>query len=463
MHLIKHRFVLGLGVGVLAWPMLAGAKDSPVHPVEKIVSDRSGIEVRWEQDAAAREEALAQVQAILKKPLTVKSAVQIALLNNRELLGTFEDVGVSAADLREAGMWKNPSIDLSIRFPDRGGVVADNEESAAFDLLDLLMLPLRKRVAADRLAAIQLRVADEALRLVAEVKAAVYALQGDEAMLGQRKTIVEINAAALGLAQRQREAGNITDLALAQQQAVYDAARLDAAAVENQQREHREKLNRLLSLWGGDIAWKLAGGLPPLPESEVPLRGLESLAVGQRLDLAAAHAELTGVVRALGLTKSYRYIGALEFGVDSEREPDRTRITGPTLRLEVPLFNQGQARIAKGEAELRQAERKVEALAIGIRSDVRASHDKLAALRETVRFYQDEVLPTRQAITAAMLLRYNGMLVGNYELFTTRAEQIEAEQKSSEALRDYWLARTELERAVGGNLHPHPPTPTAAK
>ena len=184
----------------------------------------------------------------------------------------------------------------------------------------------------------------------------------------------------------------------------------------------------------------------------MPLRGLESLAVAQRLDLAAAQMELAGVVRALGLTKTYRYIGALEFGVDTERDPDRTNLTGPRLRLELPLFNQGQARVAKSQAELRRAERRVEALAIGIRADVRALHDKLASLREASRFYQSEVLPTRRAITAGTLLQYNGMLIGNYELFRTRAEQIEAEHKSIEMLRDYWTTRAELERAVGGKL-----------
>ena len=179
--------------------------------------------------------------------------------------------------------------------------------------------------------------------------------------------------------------------------------------------------------------------------------------MAQRLDLAAAQLELAGVVRALGLTKTYRYIGALEFGVDTERDTDRTNLTGPRLRLELPLFNQGQARVAKGQAELRRTERKLEALAIGIRSDVRALHDKLAALREAARFYQGEIVPTRRAITAGMLLRYNGMLVGNFELFLTRAEQIEAEHKAIETLRDYWTTRAELERAVGGNLRARKP------
>ena len=314
------------------------------------------------------------------------------------------------------------------------------------------MIPLRKHVAADHLAAAQLRVADAAVGLVADVKTAVYELQAGDAMLAHRQTVVDINNAALDLSQRQHEAGNINDLTLARQQAAYNAARLDLAMAENAHRGHREKLNRLLSLWGADTAWKIAGGLPPLPESDVALRGLESLAVAQRLDLAAAQRELAGIVRALGLTKTYRYIGALEFGVDTERGTDRGNVTGPTLRLELPLFNQGQARIAKGEAGLRRAERKLEALAIGIRADVRALHDKLAALREAARFFQSEVLPVRRAITAGMLLHYNGMLAGNYELFAARAEEIEAGHKSIETLRDYWMTRAELERAVGGNL-----------
>jgi cobalt-zinc-cadmium efflux system outer membrane protein len=44
------------------------------------------------------------------------------------------------------------------------------------------------------------------------------------------------------------------------------------------------------------------------------------------------------------------------------------------------------------------------------------------------------------------------MLVGNYELFAARTEQMEAEQKSVETLRDYWITRAELERVVGGRL-----------
>jgi len=451
MNITKSLIVCATAVAInlSAW---SAPKESSAEPVKKAVKERTGLVLRWQKDTEAREEATREVKSLLKKALTRDRAIQIALLNNREFLAAFEDVGVSAADLREAGMWKNPGIDLSVRFPDRPPSGTNWEESAVFDLLDLITLPLRKRVAKEQLAAAQLHVADEAINLIFEVKTEFYALQANEALTANRRSISEINAVALDLAQRQHQAGNITDLALAQHQATYNSTRLTLAEIENDGREHREKLNRLMALWGDDTAWWISGELPALPKADVPLRGLESLAIARRLDLAAAHAELAGVVRALGLTKSYRYIGALEFGLNTERESDRTNMTGPTLSLELPIFNQGQARIEKAQAELRRAERKLEGLAIGIRSEVRTLHDKLEGLRERARFYENEILPTRKAITAGMLLQYNGMLLGNYELFEARVEEWEAEHMAVEALRDYWLTRTELEKTVGGSL-----------
>jgi cobalt-zinc-cadmium efflux system outer membrane protein len=200
-----------------------------------------------------------------------------------------------------------------------------------------------------------------------------------------------------------------------------------------------------------------------LPEGDVPLPGLESLAVEQRLDLAAAHAELASVVRALGLTRSYRYVGALQVGADTEREREGDHLTGPKLALELPIFNQGQARIAKREAELRRAERRFEGLAIDIRTEVRELYVRLTAKREAARFYRDEILPDRAAVVQQSLLRYNGMLLGGYELFTVKKEEAEAGRKSVEALRDYWITRAELERAVGGNLRASRPTPVTSK
>jgi len=458
---IINKLVLILVLAPSAW-----GKDKPFAPVEQAVAQRTRQEVRWEKDLAAREESRARARVLSRKPLTISSAVQIALLNNRGLQASFEEIGLSFADLREARMLANPEADLQVKFPDRPPTAPLYEWGIAQNFLNLLMLPLRTRVARDQLGAAQMRAADEVVQLISEVKVAYYELLADQQLIARLRTIREAQGTSLELMQRLHEAGNVTDLALWQEQAQYSRVRLEVATAEAESRAHREKLNRLLGVWGGETDWRLAATeLPALPASDVSVKGLETLAIGNRLDLAGARAGLESAARAIGLEKTFRFIGALDFGIASEHEPDGVNLTGPSIRLELPIFNQGQARIARGEAQLRMAAAKFEALAVETRSMVRELRDRLTSKRDIARFYRDELLPNRSAITAQTLIQYNAMLVGAFEAFQARREALEAERAAIEATRDYWTTRAELERAVGGDLDakPRPPVLTTTE
>ena len=450
MNIIKTLVpVLVFGLGGANIP----AADMPFEPTRSKVRERTRYEIRWETDLRAREENRTRVKALLRSPLRMSSAVQIALLNNRNLQATFEEIGLSYADLREARTLANPELDLTVKFPDRSPKKPLWEWELAQNFLNLLMLPLKTRVARQRLAAAQARVADEVIQLVSETKIAYWELVAAEQTLSKLQVILESQRASLDLAQRLHEAGNITDLRLTREQAEYSQLRIEAATTESSIRDQREKLNRLLGLWGSDLRWKLAGTeLPEVPSIEFPVSDLETLAVQNRLDLAAARSELQAAARALGLERSFRFIGGLDFGIAGESEPDGAKLLGPSLRLELPIFNQGQAKIARGEAELRKAAAKFEQLAVEIRSNARELRDRLISKRELARFHREEVVPTRHQITALTLLQYNAMLVGAFEAFTARREDLEAEKELIEATRDYWTTRAQLEREVGGDL-----------
>jgi cobalt-zinc-cadmium efflux system outer membrane protein len=287
------------------------------------------------------------------------------------------------------------------------------------------------------------------------VKSAYYDVLADEHLLSRLRVIFELHGSSLELMQNLHEAGNITDLALLQEQAEYSRARLEIAMTDAELRAHREKLTRLLGLWGAETEWKLAAKeLPPPPAAEVSVQQLERIAVSQRLDLAAARAHLASVVRAAHLEKAFRFIGALDFGIAGEHEPDGANLTGPSMRLELPLFNQGQTRIARNEAQLRMAAARFEQLAVEIRSTVRELRDRLVAKREVVRFHREELLPMRSQITALTLAQYNAMVLPATDLFRARREASETERTMIAAMRDYWVTRAELERAVGGDLFP---------
>ena len=450
-----HRIVAFSSIFALTLPAsMAREKENAFRGVQQSVQERTGKAVRWEEDQAAREQALQDVRQLLRKPLTVDTAVQIALLNNRSLQATFEDVGLSAADLLQAGIIPNPKFDLAIRFPDKAPSGTYQDYNVVIDFLSIIMIPLKKRVAKENLESAALRVADSTVVLVSEVKPAFYTLQASQQLLKRFKLILDTNAASLDLAQRQYEAGNIKDLGLAQQQASYSRSRLDVATTEAEIRRNREQLNRLLGLWGADTDWQIAGELPEVPSSDLPIEGLERLAISQRLDLQADYLRGASEARDIGLIKAFRYLGALDFGANSERETDGQQRTGPTFAIELPIFDQGQARIARGEAAHRQARDRFEALAIDVRSQIRELRDELTNKREIARFYQEELLPNERRILNLSLMNYDAMTISNFELFTIKAEEARTEREYIQAVRDYWITRAELERAVGGDLRP---------
>jgi outer membrane protein, heavy metal efflux system len=424
----------------------------PFRKVEEEVRQRAGANVQWEKEMEVREETSAIVQRLLKKPLTISSAVQIALLNNRRLQATFEEVGIAQADVIEAVTVPNPSVDFEVQFPLVAGTLNRYAWLVAQEFVQILMIPLKQKISEDRLEAIELRVADETLELVEKVKAAYFMVQADQQLISRLKLIQETHAASLELAQNQYKAGNITDLALLQLQASYSQGRLDIARAETDLRNKREELTRLLGLWGPQTEWKIQGDIMPIPDSDFSMERLESLAVAQRLDLRAAHRDLMSIVTALGLTRIYRWVPVLEFGFAGERDIEGALNMGPSFRLEIPIFNQGQARLAKSTSQLRRAENRLAALAIEIRSETRELRDWLIGLRDMAKFYHDDLLPTQIRIVNRALLEYNAMQLSPYELFLAKSQEMEAERNYIDTVRDYWITRAKLERTVGGRL-----------
>ncbi|MEO5719090.1 MAG: TolC family protein [Chthoniobacterales bacterium] len=421
--------------------------------VQDTVGARTGKRVQWNRGGPEAAQIEQGVQTLLHRQLTAGSAVQIALLNNRELQARFEEIGIAQSEVIQAGLITNPNFSASFRFPNRPPSGTNIEYSIAQNFIELLMLPLRKRIANAQLAQTEVHVADEVLKLVMEVKIAFYTAQARQQLLDRLRVITETNETAAEFTKRLHDAGNTSDLELANQQGSYEQSRLEVAQTELQVRRDRERLNRLLGLWGAQTSWTMADHLPELPGSEGSLRNLESRAVAQRLDLQAARMQLDLIGHSLALRTKTRYLPAeIKIGVDTERETDGARLTGPTLDLELPIFNQGQGEIAKLTAQYRQAQRELEAMAINIRSEVRESRDQLVAARDLTSYIGKRLLPTQQQALNLTLQQYNFMLKGAYDLLLAKQNEVAAERSYIEAWRDYWIARAELERAVGGNL-----------
>ncbi|MDB5334340.1 MAG: outer rane efflux protein, partial [Phycisphaerales bacterium] len=173
-----------------------------------------------------------------------------------------------------------------------------------------------------------------------------------------------------------------------------------------------------------------------------------------RLDLQAARQDVLAQGRALGMASQFRFLPDATLGPDAERETDGQWRIGPTLTVPLPIFDQGQAGIARGQAMLRQSEARYAALAIDVRSQVRSARTRMLHARAKVELYRAEILPLAEQQLQQSELHYNAMFIGVFRLLQAKREQIDAGRQYIEALNDYWTARAQLERAVGGKLPP---------
>lgn len=431
--------------------------------VAGVVEQRTGHAVHWPLGAHEDAEAATALAALLSDELSVDDALRIALANNPELRATCEELGVTQADQVQAALLTNPVLFGSARFPSGGGPV-NTEVGLAQDFLDLLLQPSRKRLAEAEFEEAKLRVADAALELAAETKATYYTLQGDLQAVAVLAKITDAARLSAEFAGRQRDAGNLSDLGFFAEVAMHEQAKVDLAVAEATVLADRERLTRLLGLFGKQTVWRIPDRLPELPREESPLEHLESVAIAQRLDLAAARFEVEQIARAHAIALQWRYVPLLEVGVDTEKEPEGERVTGPNLAIALPIFDQGQARIAHSEALLRQSRDRMTALAIEIRSEVRDARNRLVLARALAEHHRDVLIPLRERIVAESQSHYNYMLIGVYQLLQAKQDEVQAYRGYVEAVRDYWVARSELERAVGGRIAlAAPPAPEAPR
>ena len=417
--------------------------------VGAVVEERAATKIVWNRRTELDNEAAEKLRALLQKKLAADDAVQIAMLNNRDLQAIYTDLGVAQADLVQAGLFRNPILDAVVLFP-LSGVRPDLQLSVVISFLDALYVPLRKRVAAARFEEAKLRVTGAVLDLAAQVRRAFHEHQANEQMLELRQTIVQALTASWEVSRRLHEAGNITDLDQARDRAAAEVSRLALRSAEIVVRQSREHLNDLMGTWGEQTGWEIDGRLPDIPAEPVPVNGLERVALSRSIDLSQARQRIITAGQQLGYDRATALIPETELGVGAEREEGWK--VGPVLSVPIPLFDQGQARVGRAVAELRRSQQEYYALAVRVRATARAVRDRMLGAQDRALYYRDILLPLQERIVNEAQLQYNAMQIGIFHLLRDRERQIETGVGYVEALREYWLARADLLHISSGRL-----------
>ena len=419
--------------------------------IKTTVEQRSSIQIFWNNGTDLDKEASDKLSSLLNRELTADEAVQIALLNNRDLQAVYSDLGVAQADLVQAGLLSNPIFDAAVLFPVSGGAEPDLELGAAINFLKIFYIPLRKRIASARFEEAKNSVAGSVLDFAARVRSAFYAYEADEQMLELRQIIVQALTASFELARRIYEVGNMSDLDFLRERAQLEAGKLALRTTEISVRQSREDLNILMGFWGTQTQWQSAGRLPEIPEPSSETEDIERLSLERSLELAQAR---QGIIRAgeqLGLTRWTTLLPEFSVGSQGERREGSWEV-GPKLEFLIPLFDQGQARVGRTAAELRRIQQEYYSLAVRIRAQARAVRDRLEGATDRAMYYRDVLLPLHERIVNEVQLQYNAMQLGPFQLLRAREQQIQTAVAYIETLRDYWLARGDLGQLMSGRL-----------
>jgi cobalt-zinc-cadmium efflux system outer membrane protein len=207
-----------------------------------------------------------------------------------------------------------------------------------------------------------------------------------------------------------------------------------------------------MGAWGEETEWEIAGRLPDVPEELLPGSGIERTALTRSIDLSHARQRIIAAGQQLGYDRATALLPSMDFGASAERDPVEGWRVGPVLSVPIPLFDQGQARVGRAVAELSRAQHEYYALAVRIRAAARAVQERMRGTRDRALYYRDILLPLRERIVNEAQLQYNAMQIGIFQLLREREQQIEAGVAYVEALREYWLARADLEQISSGRL-----------
>jgi outer membrane protein, heavy metal efflux system len=391
---------------------------------------------------------------LLAEPLDAEAAVQVALIDNRELRARLREIGVVRGQLIQAGLLPNPRAEAEL-LPERDTQI---ELRVEYDLTRAVLAPLAARARGPELDAARTSAAAAVVSLGFRVRDAFYRLQSAEQGLALSQRALDALAARREAAQALAQAGNVPELELATEEVAYERARIDVAKRELAVATEREALQRLLGLHGPEAAWSVKGGLASVAAPPELGADIEGRALSASLGLLEQRQRLEALARRAGWTRAAGWIPDIAVDVhglhgdpdDADGTSDDGWRFGAGVSLEVPLFDRRQGTAASLEAEFDALLERYHGLAVEVRSAAREIRNHVVSTHARARQYQDVILPAQRRVTEQTLLQYNAMQLGIFQLLEARQAELSVELEHVETLREYWSAVARLGALLAG-------------
>lgn len=431
--------------------LLAGCA---VHPVQRGPDSTAAlVEARGVQaNGEVRDCADPAADVLpLPDPLDLDAALRIALQCNPALGAEYARLGIARAEALQAGRLANPTLTLGVADSNGVGGGQRLDLGIAQNFTRLILRGPQRRLAEGEFLRAQQQLAGDVLNLASDVTAAWVRVAGDAELAQVRAADAEAAEASAELMARFHAAGNVSARELALARAEAGEARVEARRADEAVSTARVELQRLLGV-ALPAGWTMPDGLPSSGVALPPLAQLQAQAAQQRLDLAAARGLVALLADSANTTRRLRWLGDFEVGIGYEREPDRSRLLGPTLSIQLPLFDRGDGQVARAEALREWSMAESRRLEGDVAAEVARAAAETAAARARAADHRDVLLPQRAEVVARSQEEVNAMLRGVFDLIAARRDEYAAIAGYLQALRDAAVAQAALERALGARL-----------
>jgi outer membrane protein TolC len=387
---------------------------------------------------------------LLAQPLSMEGSVQLALAQSPALQTLLAQGWSDMTAAEQQGRIANPVFTFErVRL----GSELELGRLLSFGLLDLLTLPQRRAVAGNRVAQSQVQLAAGVVEQVSSVRQAWVQAVAAKQKLTYATQVKDAAEASAELARRMQQVGNFSKLQRARQHAFYADATAQLALAQHAATATREALVRRLGLDEGQAAQlQLPDRLPDLPKEPKAPTDVSAAAMQQRLDVRLARLQLEGAGKAQGLELANALFDT-ELGVRHDTvfdHDERANRRGFELSIRLPIFDGGAAARAAMNAQTLAAAARYESAVRGATSHLRESYSAYRTAYDVARHYRDEIVPLRKTMADENLLRYNGMLIGVFELLADTREQIASVMAAIDAQQQFWLADAGLAASVLG-------------
>ncbi len=394
----------------------------------------------------ARRQRLAE---LLARPLDASAAIEVAALADHEILALLAGLDADRAATAQAGLLPNPLLRLMVLRPESGsGGDTMLDYGLMQDLVETLTRGRRLAIAEAAERAQVYRTAETVLlRLWAAEAAWVGGVAARERSdLWARRGALAGERAALADALAGR---GVTDQGRATEQRARAAALLQAARQSADDAQVARA--RLAEALGLDSAQRV--GLPAtLPMPTWAMESPEELrAAARRLRLTVLEAQATALRdrETLALVERWRYLPRLGIGLAGERQADGMDAFGVEIAATLPLFDQGQARLAGARAAQAASAAQLEARQNRVQAGVERALAEWQREQQRDRLLASEVEPALARVLALREQSYRDGLADRFAVLDAADALLELALDRLAARESLWLARIELARQTG--------------